>query len=111
MKKSVITAALLCLAAASFALPASAETDLSVPPEVSDSDPCKVVFCMFGHLKGENPSECRGAVNHYFNIVKKKKGKFKPADTAKERLKFMNSCPGGDSDSIKQINNKFGRLR
>lgn len=114
MKKVITLASILCLGIASLS-PAFAEddsnNDVIAPSAVSDSDPCKVTFCMFGYLKGEKDSECSGSIKHYFSIVKKKKGKFNPANTAKERLKEMNKCPTADKGKVGDINDKFGRLR
>lgn len=72
------------------------------------SDACEVVLCMFGKLKGENPSECKAAQKKYFSIQVKKKGKFKASRTAKERLKFLNKCPSPENNNI---NKKFGTMR
>lgn len=74
-------------------------------------DPCKTVLCMWGKLKSANPGECNDAVQDYFDIVKKKKGKIKWSQTADARQDFLDSCPSADSGATKKINGKFGKVR
>ncbi|PUA41535.1 killer protein [Pseudomonas protegens] len=76
-------------------------------------DPCKTTLCMYGKFTGNSGgSECRSAVADYFDIlVFKKKKRIDWNQTAKERLGFMNSCPGADRGKTQEINNKFGKSR
>jgi hypothetical protein len=75
-------------------------------------DPCKTALCMGGLLKGSNDSECREAIQEYFDIVAyKKKKRIDWSSTAKQRLSFTNSCPGSDQGINKKINDKFGKSR
>lgn len=84
---------------------------LSIPNAYAGSDPCKVVLCMFGKLKGETPSECSSPVKDFFKIVSKKHGKFNGGRTSNARSNFLKSCPTADSKIVKDIVSKFGSLR
>lgn len=68
---------------------------------------CEVVLCLFGKMNGASQSECKSAEKKYFSILKKKRGKIRWSDTAKERLSFLNSCPSPEND---KINDKFGKI-
>jgi methionyl-tRNA formyltransferase len=68
---------------------------------------CEVVLCLFGKMSGASQSECKSAEKKYFSIIKKKKGKIRWSDTAKERLNFLNGCPSPEND---KINDKFGKI-
>lgn len=68
---------------------------------------CEVVLCMFGKLMGASQSECKSAEKKYFSILVKKKGDIRWGSTAKQRLKFLNSCPSPEND---RINSKFGKV-
>jgi len=74
------------------------------------SDPCKVVMCMFGVMKGSGVvSGCRSSVNSYFDIRKYgARGGFLPGATKNSRGKLLNSCPSAGY-AAKKINDKFGR--
>ena len=67
----------------------------------------EVVLCLFGKMNGASQSECKSAEKKYFSILKKKKGKIRWSDTAKERLNFLNGCPSPEND---KINDKFGKI-
>lgn len=95
MKKG-LTVAVLAASLFSFSNTASA------------ADACEIVLCMFGKLSGNSQSECREAEKEYFSIVTKKKGKFSPSRTARDRMKQLDKCPSPENDAI---NDKFGRLR
>lgn len=84
---------------------------LIAPSAFAKSDPCEVVLCMFGKMKGENPSECSRAVKDFFSIVSKKHGKFNGGRTFSARNSFLNSCPTADPKIVKDIVSKFGSLR
>lgn len=81
---------------------------LVMSPAAQAADACEIVLCMFGKFTGNSQSECKAAEREYFAIQVKKKGKFKPSDTAKERLKKLNECPSPEND---KINKKFGTMR
>ncbi|MGP5477582.1 TrbM/KikA/MpfK family conjugal transfer protein [Pseudomonas helleri] len=73
-------------------------------------DPCKTVLCMAGMLQGKGTvSGCSGPVSDFFNIVKKKKGKFKPDATQDARREFVNQCPAAGNWGNK-IADKYGRI-
>jgi hypothetical protein len=116
MIKTVLSAAKLWLSARhpvrKFVV-ASMFTAVSVvAPAAHAEDPCKVVLCMFGKLKGESGgSECAAAEGAYFAILVKKHGKINWGKTASERLGFQNSCPTADRGKTKEINDKFGMSR
>lgn len=84
---------------------------LLAPSAFASSDPCKVVLCMFGKMKGETPSECSSAVKNFFSIVSKKHGKFNGGRTSNARNSFLNSCPSADPKIVKDIISKFGSKR
>lgn len=74
-------------------------------------DPCETVLCMAGMLQGKNiVTGCDGPVADFFDIVKKKKGKFKPDATQDARREFVNQCPtpGGWGDKIAD---KYGKIQ
>lgn len=99
MKKPLITAAFLCLAGA-FVFPAYA------------SDPCEITLCMFGKATGNSGGdECRSPEKDFFNVVKTKKGKMRPDETADARKQVLEQCKGADPASVSQIIGKFGRSK
>ena len=104
MKRTVISAALLCLFA-------------GAPFYSFSADPCKVAFCMYGKATGNSGgSECKSAERDFFNIVKKNKHGFLPNHTKDARKAFLNECPdngeGGSNQSmISQIISKYGKVR
>lgn len=99
MKKSLITAAFLCLAGVS-----------SFPSYASD--PCEITLCMFGKATGNSGgNECSSPEKDFFNVVKKKKGAFLPDHTADARQQLLEQCKGADPASIAQIIGKFGRIK
>lgn len=101
MKKILIAAALLF------------NTSYVAPVFASDN-PCTVTLCMWGKLNGQSSKECKGPEREFFNIVKKKKGSFKPNKTFDARKKLLNEeCPGGQvaNQFIDKIMNKFGKVR
>ena len=94
-----ITASLIALAITTQATPAIAK------------DPCETVLCMAGMLQGKGTvAGCDGPVKDFFDIVKKKKGKFKPDATQDARRQFVNQCPAGDGWGDK-IADKYGKVR
>lgn len=77
-------------------------------------DPCKVTFCMWGKLNGASSKDCNSAEKEFFNIIKKKKGSFRPDKTFDARKSFLNQeCPAvyGAGQQINMIMNKFGKVR
>jgi hypothetical protein len=100
MKKSVITAALLC------ALSAPALANEAADPD----DPCAMVLCLAGKLDGSSPSECDPMYKNFMSIKKKKHGAFLPDHTASARQKKLNTCPSADSALVKDIIKSFGRM-
>lgn len=97
--KKIISASLVAMALATQATTAFAK------------DPCETVLCMAGMLQGKGiVTGCSGPVSDFFDIVKKKKGKFKPSATQDARRQFVNQCPtpGGWGDKIAD---KYGQLR
>ncbi|MEX5684829.1 TrbM/KikA/MpfK family conjugal transfer protein [Pseudomonas silesiensis] len=97
--KKVISASLIAIALAAQAAPAFAK------------DPCETVLCMAGMLQGKGTVDgCAGPVADFFDIVKKKHGKFKPDATEDARREFVNQCPtpGGWGDKIAD---KYGQVR
>lgn len=98
MKKTVLAAALLCLAAS-----------LSAPAHATD--PCEMVMCMWGRMTGSSGGDdCKGPEKAFFDKVIKKKGKFKPSDTADARRALLLQCKAADPAAISQIISKFGRI-
>lgn len=103
MKKTVIAAALLCLAASPAVFSAQ---------EVDSNDACAVFLCMAGKVQGSNPAECSGAVGKFFSInAFKKKHRFNPLKTLDMRKQFLGNCASADPDYVRKILSKFGRLR
>ena len=73
---------------------------------------CGMVLCLGGQiLGGSGGSQCSSYEKKYFSIVVKKKGKFSPSRTAKERDKELKSCAGGDPGVVSKIGEKFGGVR
>ena len=100
MKKTVLAAALLCLAAG-FSTPSFA------------SDPCEVVLCMFGKVTGNSGgSECRRAEKSFFSLnAFKKKGRFDPSKTATMRKALLGECKAADPAAIAKVISQFGQIR
>lgn len=97
--KKVISASLIVIALAAQAAPAFAK------------DPCETVLCMAGMLQGEGiVSGCDGPVADFFDIVKFKRGKFKPSATKDARSQFVSSCPTNNGWADK-ITDKYGTVR
>ncbi|MFN2098380.1 conjugal transfer protein [Pantoea agglomerans] len=97
MKLSATAVALLCLTA-SYAAPSYAK------------DPCATVMCMYGKVTGNSGGDdCKGPEKDFFDIVKKKKGKFQASKTSDARKTFLVECKGADPSSIAEIISKFGR--
>lgn len=78
----------------------------------ASDDACGMVLCLGGVvLGGSGGSQCSSYVQKYFSIIVKKKGKFSPSRTAKERDKELKKCAGGDSNIVSKIGDKFGGAR
>lgn len=101
MKKTAITAALLCLAVAGTARAESADPN----------DPCAMVLCLAGKLKGESPHECDPTYKAFMSIYAKKHGHFSPSRTSNKRKDKLNECPSADNGYIDKIISKYGRLK
>ena len=86
MKKNVIAAAALCLAA-------------GTPVYSFSANPCEVVL------------ECRSAEKAFFKIVKKNKHGFLPNHTLKVRKAFLGECPDADPKTVNKILSRFGKVR
>lgn len=100
MKKTLLSAAFLCIAA-SVSLPAQAD------------DACKVVLCLFGKMTGSGGgSECHSAEKQFFSLnAFKKRGRFNPAKTFDMRKAFLGECIDADSATVSKILSQFGRIR
>ncbi|EIX9453087.1 TrbM/KikA/MpfK family conjugal transfer protein [Escherichia coli] len=99
MKKTVIAAAALCLAA-------------GTPVYSFAADPCEVVLCMYGKATGNSGGrECRSAEKAFFKIVKKNKHGFLPNHTLKARKAFLGECPDADPEAVNKILSRFGKVR
>jgi hypothetical protein len=80
-------------------------------PSAFAKDPCKTVLCMAGKLQGKNVVDnCDSAVDDFYDIEVKKKGKFKASKTSDARRDFLNQCPD-DKDWQDDIISVFGRAR
>lgn len=95
----------------------SLQTAQAQEPSAASNVPsaCNTIICMAGMLNGDGVhASCKSAVDDYFKIITKRKGKFSASRTARDRLKFLNQCPssiaGGD-DWASRINSAYGRLR
>ncbi|EAX8328950.1 conjugal transfer protein [Salmonella enterica] len=100
MKKTVIAAAVLCLAA-------------GTPIYSFAADPCEVVLCMFGKATGNSGgSECSSAERAFFKInAFKKHHRFNPGKTFNMRKSFLGQCRSADPAAVSKILSKFGRMR
>lgn len=99
MKRTVISAALLCLFA-------------GAPFYSFAADPFKVAFCMYGKATGNSGgSKCKSAERDFFNIVKKNKHGFQPGRTFDARKAFLGECPDAGKEAINTILSKYGRKR
>ncbi len=99
MKKAVSSALLLCIMALCSTSGMAA-------------DACEVVLCMYGKATGnDGGNKCHSAERTFFNIVKKNKHGFLPDHTADARKSFLLECNSADPAIIRQIINKFGRVR
>ncbi|WP_416260242.1 TrbM/KikA/MpfK family conjugal transfer protein [Gibbsiella quercinecans] len=100
MKKTVIAAALLCLAAG-FSTPSFA------------AKPCEVVLCLYGKATGNGgSSECSQAEHAFFSInAFKKHHRFNPGKTFTMRRDFLAQCANADPAAVSQILSRFGRMR
>lgn len=84
-----------------------------ITPVMAADDPCEVTLCLWGKLNGASQSECSSAERKFFDIVKKKKGSFRPDKTFNARKKFLNQeCPAGNvaSKYTDKIMGKFGKV-
>ena len=78
----------------------------------ASDDACGMVLCLGGRiLGGDGGSQCSSYEKKYFSIIVKKKGKFNPSRTAKERDKELKKCAGGDPGIVSKIGDKFGGVR
>lgn len=114
MKKLIISA-LICLVLplqAAYADDNYDDMDLGdvVSEPVNNNDSCTVVLCMYGKTTGNSSSECRGAEQKFFSIIKKKHGVFNPGRTFNARKSFITGCPAATPDVIDKIMNKYGRI-
>ncbi|AYC19694.1 hypothetical protein DZA65_02816 [Dickeya dianthicola] len=100
MKKPIIAATLLCLAAG-FSAPSFA------------ADPCEVVLCMYGKATGNGGgNECSSAERAFFSInAFKKHHRFNPGKTFEMRRDFLAQCASADPAAVSQILSRFGRMR
>lgn len=112
MNNKILTALLMSILAFSLTYAVADDSDPSVINQSVDAnDPCTVFLCMTGKVRGEKPSECSGPNKTFFNIVKKKKGKFKPSQTFDARKAFLGNCPSADPKEVSKILSKFGKVR
>jgi hypothetical protein len=102
MKKTVITAALLCAFAAG-----SVHAEESADP----NDPCAMFLCLAGKLNGSSPAECDPMYSKFMSIKKKNSHGFLPDHTADARQGKLNECLSADRGIIEKIISKFGRLK
>lgn len=101
MKKSVIAAAVLCIAAGA-SLPAKAD------------EPCNMTLCMWGQVAGAGKDGCQEQIKKFYKKQVKKKGSFLPDHTADARKDMlMQECPASMAPAqfINDIIKKFGRLK
>ena len=101
MKKSVIAAALLCIAAGA-SLPAKAD------------EPCNMTLCMWGKVAGADQDGCQEQIKKFFKKQVKKKGSFLPDHTADARKDMLTQeCPASMAPAqfINDIIKKFGRMK
>ncbi|MFE8104425.1 conjugal transfer protein [Brenneria goodwinii] len=100
MKKTVLSAMLLCLAAS-----------LSAPWFAAD--PCEMVLCMYGKATGNGGgNECSQAEHAFFSInAFKKHHRFNPGKTFEMRRDFLAQCASADPAAVSQILSRFGRMR
>lgn len=69
---------------------------------------CGSIICLSGEM---GLSECKGPINDYFKIKKKKNGHFSPSRTLKARTSYLNTCKAPDAKGDKaRINAKFGMI-
>lgn len=84
---------------------------LAVISSAHAKDPCETLLCMAGKLQGKGVVDgCDGPVADFFDIVKKKHGKFRPDETQDARREFVNECPtpGNWGDKVAD---KYGRIQ
>ncbi|EKO1025237.1 conjugal transfer protein [Salmonella enterica subsp. enterica] len=100
MKKTVITAAVLCLTA-------------GTPIYSFAADPCEIILCMYGKATSNSGgSECSSAERAFFKInAFKKHHRFNPGKTFDMRKEFLGECKSADPESISKILSKFGRVK
>lgn len=80
--------------------------------KVDSGDPCTVAVCMWGKVTGNSQGECSGAEKKFFSFNSfKKKGRFDPSNTLKQRANFLGSCPLADPAQVSQILSKFGKIK
>jgi len=77
-------------------------------------EPCNMTMCMWGKVKGENSSECKGQIKKFFKKQVKKKGSFLPSHTADARKGMLqDECPSSMAPAqfIDEVISKFGRIK
>jgi hypothetical protein len=102
MKKTVLTAAMLCIFAAG---------SVQAEETANADDPCAMFLCLAGKLDGSSPTECDPMYNKFMSIKKKNEHGFLPDHTAEARQGKLNECPSADGGIIEKIISKFGRLK
>lgn len=73
-------------------------------------DPCATVLCLGGMLMGGNGgSMYSSSINDYFDIRKKKHGRFSASRTKDARSEYLDKCKSEDNKKNKErINEKWG---
>lgn len=77
----------------------------------NDDSACEATLCLAGVVdNGDAPSECKKSIAKYFSILAlRSHGRISWDNTAKKRESFLEQCQSADSDTIKAVQNSFGK--
>jgi len=69
-------------------------------------------LCLAGEMTGSSGGgACSGYLKRYFSIVETHHGDFSPSRTAAKRMALLEQCPSGESDTRRQVNDRYGTRR
>lgn len=80
-------------------------------PAVASADPCGTELCLSDFDAAQADIEsCRAQADEFFEIVKKKHGKFDAGRTLKARRDYLYKCDSGNNTDKERILAKYGMI-
>lgn len=74
------------------------------------ASPCGVELCLSNFSAAKNVNECKNEMDEFFEIVKKKHGKFSPSRTLSARRSYLYNCESGNDAHKEAILATFGHI-